>query len=330
MGAENPRQLPKIDFSGVDPASAGTGSWKSVRAQVIQAMESHGCFEAIYPQVTPELRESLFRNAVKELFALPLDVKHRNIHHKPFHGYLGEIPTLDYYESLAIVNAPLPHATQSFANLLWPETGNPTFCETVLSFSQKVAELEGMARRMLMEGLGVDKYYEDLTNSMWYLLRLAEYQAPAAQEEEEEEKKLGYAPHRDTNTMSVVCQLQKDGLEVQAKDGEWILASPSPISFIVMAGNGFRAWSNGRVGAALHRILVGGGATRYSVVLFSVPKGDFRVEAPPELVDADHPPLFEPYYDDEFVRFCVSEEGTKTMDTLAAYTELVKARKAEA
>lgn len=87
-----------------------------------------------------------------------------------------------------------------------------------------------------MEGLGVDKYYGDLTNSTWYLLRFAEYQAPA----QGEEKKLGYVPHRDTNTMSVVCQLQKDGLEVQGKDGEWILASPSPISFIVLAGNGFR------------------------------------------------------------------------------------------
>ena len=116
----------------------------------------------------------------------------------------------------------------------WPWFGGGS--ETVLSFSQKVAELEGMARRMLMEGLGVDKYYEDLTNSIWYLLRLAEYRCPA----QGEEKKLGYVPHRDTNTMSVVCQLQKDGLEVQAKDGEWTLASPSPISFIVMAGNGFR------------------------------------------------------------------------------------------
>ena len=56
----------------------------------------------------------------------------------------------------------------------------PAGSETVLSFSQKVAELEGMARRMLMEGLGVDKYYEDLTNSMWYLPRFAEYQAPGA------------------------------------------------------------------------------------------------------------------------------------------------------
>lgn len=127
MGAETPREFPMIDFSSVDPASVGTERWNSLRAQVMQAMESHGCFEAIYPQVTPELRESLFRTAVKELFALPLEIKQRNIHHKPFHGYLGEIPALDYYESLAIVDAPLPHATQSFTNLIWPDTGNPTF-----------------------------------------------------------------------------------------------------------------------------------------------------------------------------------------------------------
>lgn len=327
MGSDTSPQLPKIDFSGVNPASAGTESWNSVRAQVIQAMESHGCFEAIYPQVTPEIRESLLGTVVKELFALPLETKHRNIPEsdKHFNGYLGQIPGLEYYESLAIADAPLPHATQSFANLMWPDTGNPTFCETVLSFSNKVAELEGMARRMLMEGLGVDKYYEDHTKSTWYALRFSEYRPPA----QGEEKKLGYLPHRDTNTMSIVCQLQKDGLEVQAKDGEWMLASPSPISFIVLAGNCFRAWSNGRVGAALHRILVGGDAARYSVILFSAPKGDILVEAPPELVDEEHPRLCEPYNYDEFVLFSVSEER-KTMDTLTAYSKFLEARKAEA
>jgi hypothetical protein len=39
-------------------------------------------------------------------------------------------------------------------------------------------------------------------------------------------------------------------------------------------------------------------------------------------VDDEHPPRFKPYYHDDFICFCVSEEGAHHEDKLKAYCGL--------
>ncbi|KAJ1264208.1 hypothetical protein BS78_09G245500 [Paspalum vaginatum] len=165
---------------------------------------------------------------------------------------------------------------------------------------------------MVMEGLGVAKYHDALSASTWHLLRMSEYKAPNAAE-----KTVRYGSHQDTNLLSVVCQHQVEGLEMQTRDGEWVLVKPSPTSLVVMAGNALRAWTNGRLHAPFHRITVAGDITRYSAMLFSVPH--YKVEVPDELVDDEHPLRFRPHDNNDFVRFCVSEEGGRHEDKLKAY-----------
>lgn len=93
---------------------------------------------------------------------------------------------------------------------------------------------------MILESLGVAKYYESQNESLWYLFRFSEYQPPSKEEKGKIDKKLGYYSHQDTNTLSIIKQIQTDGLELKTRDGDWIVATPSPDSFIVMAGNSFR------------------------------------------------------------------------------------------
>ncbi|KAL5229857.1 hypothetical protein ABZP36_028633 [Zizania latifolia] len=184
--------------------------------------------------------------------------------------------------------------------------------EDVHGTAKRFAELEETVRQMILEGLGVAKYHEAQNESTWHLLRMSEYKAPNA-----DEKWIGYVSHQDTNSLSVVCQHEVDGLEMQTRDGEWILVKPSPTSLIVMVGNALRAWTNGRLHAPFHRVMVRGDVTRYSAILFSVP--ECMIQAPDELVDEDHPPRFKPYRHDDFVRFCVSEEGARHEDKLKAF-----------
>ncbi|URD98827.1 2OG-Fe(II) oxygenase superfamily [Musa troglodytarum] len=99
------RGLPKIDFTGVGQADTGSPGWEAVREQVMQALGSYGCFEAVYDRVTPQLRGSILELAAEELFPLPLEAKIKNTSDKPFGGYLGQISGFDY-ESLAITDAP--------------------------------------------------------------------------------------------------------------------------------------------------------------------------------------------------------------------------------
>ncbi|KAJ4806466.1 2-oxoglutarate-dependent dioxygenase [Rhynchospora pubera] len=307
--------IPKIDFSGLDSTNPSTEKWNSVRPQVMQALSSAGYFEAVFPPSPP-----LFGETVKELFALPLETKKRNYYGPefPFHGYIGGLPGLDGFESLAIRDAPRPEAVKMFSEQLWPD-GNSNFCDIIDPVAKHLYELEKIVRRMVLESLGVTKYYESQNESMWYLFRFSEYQPPSKEEKEKIDKKLGYFAHQDTNTLSIINQIQTDGLELKTRDGDWIVMTPSPDSFLVMAGNSLRAWTNGRVHAPFHQILVGGETTRYSSILFSVPSENELVKAPEELVDENNPSLFPPFDDNEFTRFCASEKGAKADDMLEAF-----------
>ncbi|RZS14561.1 hypothetical protein BHM03_00046268 [Ensete ventricosum] len=61
------------------------------------------------------------------------------------------------------------------------------------------------------------------------LLRFTEY--GAAGEWEEEKRKLAHMAHQDKNMLSIVCQLNEvDGLQVEAMDGEWLLAAPRSVA----------------------------------------------------------------------------------------------------
>ncbi|KAL6618731.1 hypothetical protein ACP70R_033870 [Stipagrostis hirtigluma subsp. patula] len=320
MGS-NAMQLPRIDFSGIDPSAPGAGAWPAVRAQVMDALTTFGCFDAHYPALTPELRAALLDGAIRPLFSLPADVKRRNYvgPELPFHGYLGGRPGVDGYESLAIVDGDEAEHIRAFADLMWPDSddaGNKArFCEAVRGASTRIVELEAAVRRMAMEGLGVANSPGVLSDEVtWHLFRMAEYKAPGAAEKEV----VRYGSHQDANFLSVVCQHEVDGLEVQTKGGEWIPVKLTPTSLVVMVGNTLRAWTNERLHSPFHRITVTGDVTRHSAILFSIPKFSM-IQAPDELVDDEHPPRFKRYDYEEFVRFCVSEEGARHEDKLKAY-----------
>ncbi|CAN6341157.1 unnamed protein product [Urochloa humidicola] len=283
------------------------------------ALAAFGCFDAHYPALTPELRAALFDGAVKPLFALPVGAKRRNCYapEKPFLGYLGEPQGLDGQESLAIVDPTKPDAVRAFADLVWPDAGhNAGFRETVHGAAKRMAGLEAAVRRMVLEGLGVAEHHEPLNESTWHLFRMWRYDAGG--------KKVRHpgspGPHQDTNALSVVCQHEVEGLEVRTKAGEWIRVEPSPASLVVMVGNALRAWTNDRLHAPFHRVIVRRDAPRYSAILFSIP--DCEIQAPDKLVDDEHPPRFKPYYHDDFVGFSISEEGARHEDKLKAYCAL--------
>lgn len=315
MGGEA-KKLPRIDFSEVDPSAPGGQAWGTARGEVMDALATFGCFEAHYPALTPRLRAELFDGAVRPLFALPADAKRRNCYgaDRPFHGYLGDVPGFPGCESLAIVDGTKDESVRGFARLMWPDGGDnsDSFCGTVVEAAQRIFQLEEAVRRMVMEGLGVAKHHDALSASMWHLFRMSEYKAPNAAE-----KVVRYGAHQDTNWLSVVCQHEVAGLEMQSRGGEWIVVQPSPTSLVFMVGNELRAWTNDRLYAPFHRITVAGDVPRYSAMLFSVPS--FQVQVADELVDDEHPPRFKPHDNNDFVCFCVSEEGALHQDKLKAF-----------
>ncbi|XP_062086875.1 probable 2-oxoglutarate-dependent dioxygenase AOP1 [Humulus lupulus] len=312
MATETAVRVPIIDFS-VEPLKPGTPEWNTVRTQVRQALEEFGCFEAQFDQIPIDIRKALF-DALHELFDFPLQSKLQNISKNPYHGYLGQYPTLPLYESMGIDEANILEKVECFTSILWPK-GNPTFCKTIQSYSDQLSELDQIIRRMILESLGVEKYLEEHMESTYYHLRMMNYKSPQTTE-----TKLGLKAHTDKNIVTILYQNQVDGLEIQTKDGEWISVKPSSLdSFVVMIGDVLCAWANGRLHAPNHRVMMTGNEARYSTGLFSIPNAGCIVTAPEELVDEDHPLLFKPFDYAEFLYYYQSQSAQKAPSDLRSY-----------
>lgn len=70
----------------------------------------------------------------------------------------------------------------------------------------------------------------------------------------------------------------------------------------------YQAWSNGRIYAPIHKVVITGDKAKYSVgqFLFS----NATMEVPPELVDDENPLKFKPFNHLEFLKYC--KEGGQT------------------
>ncbi|XP_074562697.1 putative 2-oxoglutarate-dependent dioxygenase AOP1 [Curcuma longa] len=314
MGSDgNQLQIPRVDFRGLSPSYPGGDRWSAAREEAMSALESFGCFEAIYDAVSSDTKDDLFLRALPELFELPTETKMRNEYvGMPYEGYIGQIPNMAF-DSLRIQDPLSLHNVQQFTSLMWPD-GNPTFSNTIWRYAKQVQELEQMVVRMILQSMDVEKKYDSLVESLTHGVRLSEYGIPLDQE-----TKLSLKEHVDPTMITIVCQYLVDGLEVQTRDRKWIRVESQPNSFNVMLGELFRAWSNGRLHAPLHRVRVTGDQTRYSLIFGCRPKDEIIFQVPKELIDEEHPLRFRPYKYPEYIRFRYSAEGIKHEDPLQVY-----------
>ncbi|XP_048318378.2 probable 2-oxoglutarate-dependent dioxygenase AOP1 [Ziziphus jujuba] len=317
MGSEIPCcKLPLIDLSkpGLNP---GTPEWDSARDQVKQALEKYGCFEAFFDKVPPETRKAIL-DATEELYDLPSEIKRKNIYDTPFPGYFGDYPLTPLYESMAMVDAVKLSDIESFINVYYPQ-GNPSICQKLHRYAVEGSELDKMVRRMVLESLGVEKYLDQHIETAKCLLRVMKFKGPHTKDN----KKLGLVPHTDKEFITILYHNHVSGLEVQIKDGTWIsVERNSPDSFIVMFGDSFYAWTNGRYHSPRHQVMMTGDETRYTIGMFSLPKGGHIIKAPDELVDEEHPLLFKPYDFEEFSKFYLTKAGNSAYSPLHAYCGL--------
>ncbi|KAG6425974.1 hypothetical protein SASPL_110185 [Salvia splendens] len=309
MGSE-PIKLPIIDFSNLKNQ---TETWESTKSKVWQAIVEYGCFEATFDYIPLHLQKSVIHET-KQLFDLPLSIKLRNRSNKPFHGYVGQYSIVPLFESLGIPDPLSPGNIQGFANLMWAE-GNPSFSGTVESFSEKLSELDKIVRKMIVESLGLHKYMDEHMDSSDYIFRFQKYDRPRSDETE-----LGLTSHTDKNIVTILYQNEINGLEVLTKDGQWFTSQPSVNSFVVMIGDSLYSWTNGRLQAPYHKVMMSGDQARYSIGLFSVPKPGYMIKAPEEMVDEEHPMLFKPYDHHQFLQFFYAQAAQKSsIDALKEY-----------
>ncbi|KAG2331321.1 hypothetical protein Bca52824_002501 [Brassica carinata] len=157
--------------------------------------------------------------------------------------------------------------------------------------SEQLTELDVMVRRMILESFGIEKYVEEHLNPANYLFRMIKYATPSS---DDEETKLGLPSHTDKNIMTILHRYQVDGLEIKTKDKKWI-----------------KAFLNGRLSFAYHRVVMTPNKTRYSIALFSTPKLGVIIDSPEELIDEEHPRMFKPFEFNDFLTSITRKLGVQ-------------------
>ncbi|KAK8947095.1 Gibberellin 2-beta-dioxygenase 7 [Platanthera zijinensis] len=293
----NSNGLPKVDLSGLGPkCGLGTEAWGAARSTVALALQNYGGFEVVYDRVGPDLRNELLGQLVPEMFSKPAVRVLSDERQLATHGVLFMRAGLPFV-ALQLAQPNCMNVVQEYARILWPE-GNDFFSNTVKKYAGQMEELIQMIHRMILESLGLENHYDSHMKSLINSMRFLKYYKDSS----DNGSSIGLSSHQDSTFISIVCQHNVEGLEVQTAVGdEWIYATPFANTFTVLAGEAFMAWTNGRIHAPIHRVkLTKPIEKRYTVVFSTTPSFvDDMINTPEELVDAQNPLLFKPfkYYD---------------------------------
>ncbi|XP_023761677.1 deoxypodophyllotoxin synthase [Lactuca sativa] len=310
--APNPNKLPVITFN-TKTLNRSNGAWQSTSHTVRGALENYGCFILATDKVSSDLRDTMFELA-NDLFHLPMETKVKNTSDLLGFGY-GKYASMPLWEYFGIKGGATIEGTQSFTDLLFP-SGHKVFCETAFEYMKLLSEIDHCVMRMVFDSYGVDaKECDRLIDSTLYLSRFMKYRSPR-----EGEGIMGLFPHSDKSFLAVLDDDLK-GLEIQMKNGEWIYPEPSPSTFIVLAGEPFMAWSNGRIHAPVHQVAMRTSekeVVRNSLGLFSFMRA--TVEVPQKLVDdEEHYLQFMPFNQIEFLKYVTTEEGKASKCAIKSY-----------
>ncbi|KAL7187525.1 hypothetical protein ACSBR1_037580 [Camellia fascicularis] len=186
--------------------------------------------------------------------------------------------------------------------------------EVLNSISSKMLELNLMIVKMVFESFGMENYYELHAENNSGTLHMIKYNVvpPIT-----DSPTVGVPSHADKIFLTILCQNEVQVLELQSKEGNWDQVMIPVGSFIVFVGDSLKAWSNGRLHAAKHKVIMKGDKVRYSCALFLLPKEGATIEVPQELIDKDHPLRYRPFTYSDFVSFYTANYGDQTLEIFA-------------
>ena len=114
-----------------------------------------------------------------------------------------------------------------------------------------------------------------------------------AQSENMREDRYGVGPHTDFGVLTVLCQDDVGGLQVEDVNGDWIHAPPIEGTLIVNVADLLSRWTDGAYKSTPHRVVNNSGRERLSLVLAFDPDPDTLIDAG-RIYGPDHPVGEEP------------------------------------
>ncbi|KAK4769444.1 hypothetical protein SAY86_027594 [Trapa natans] len=256
--------------------------------------------------------------AMRSLFDLPDETKSRYQNPKPYRSYNGKCSVVPLHESFGIDDPHRLSTARDFTHLMWPH-GNPSFCEALHTASSNMLELSSLIMRMILESFGMGAEFQSHIHESSTVFRLMKYLVPPPFQNTGGGT-LGMVAHTDKNDITILCQNDVQGLEFIPRDAQdkWVRVRVPEDAFIVIVGDSLKAWSNGRLHAVKHRVVMRGNRERYSWGLFSIPKEGAMIRVPTELIDTDHPLRYRPFKFSDYMSYYVSNIRDDALEVYAS------------
>ncbi|KAJ6724220.1 2-OXOGLUTARATE (2OG) AND FE(II)-DEPENDENT OXYGENASE SUPERFAMILY PROTEIN [Salix viminalis] len=239
-----------------------------------------GCFRIVNHSISSTLMADM-KMVVGSLLDLPFDVKNRNTDVIAGSGYMAPSKVNPLYEALGLYDIGSSQAVETFCAQL---DASPYQREVIEMYAKAIHGAAMDIARKLAESMGLNG---NLFESWISQFRINKYSFTP-----ETIGSSGVQIHTDSGFLTI---LQDDenvgGLEVMDPSGVYIAVDPSPGTLLVNLGDIATAWSNGRLRNVKHRVQCKESSVRISIASFLVGPRD-EVEAPPELVDSEHPRLY--------------------------------------
>ncbi|WCJ33788.1 2-oxoglutarate (2OG) and Fe(II)-dependent oxygenase superfamily protein [Euphorbia peplus] len=293
LHATGAQGIPLIDLSEFD-----------VVKKVGDACRDWGFFQVINHGVPIQKRDKFF-DASREFFKQPLEEKNKvRRDEKRAVGYYDtehtknvrdwkEVFDVFVEDPMLVPSSHLPHHTgvTQWHNQ-WPQYP-PHLREVCEEYGKEMEKLAYTLLELIAKSLGLQAhrfhgFFKDQTSR----IRLNHYPpCPAPQ------LALGVGRHKDGGALTILAQDDVGGLQVKRKsDGEWILVTPIPNSYIINVGDVVQVWSNDRYESVEHRVKLNSEKERFSIPFFFNPSHYTMVQPLGELINDDRsPPKYRPY-----------------------------------
>lgn len=159
---------------------------------------------------------------------------------------------------------------------LWPEM----LSELETTAMQYFSYADGVARHLLRGfALGLKLPEQFFLRHCARPLSRASFVYYPNQPESMGDNVFGVGPHTDFGVLTVLCQDDVGGLQVQGLTGDWIEAPPIPGTLIINVGDLLSRWTDGAFRSTPHRVINKSGRERLSLVLAFDPDPETMIDA---------------------------------------------------
>ena len=173
----------------------------------------------------------------------------------------------------------------------WPP-GMPEFKAATMAYCNAMRPLARKMVSVVATALSLESDYfeKDFGKEPTCTLRLIRYPP----HDGAEDNQFGFAPHIDTNFLTLLAQSALPGLEVRSGDGTWLRPPSIPGTFVVNTGEMLGRYSNDRFTPTQHRVVNANNALRHAIPFFFGPGLDAVIKPVPTSVSAENPARYEP------------------------------------